>query len=82
MLIHTTQVNGITYSTYPNDYISISAAKLEAARCALEQLKLASEQPMYEVCMDPDSEVAMKLFDVLKDSPNGIFLRNIPDMFQ
>lgn len=60
----------------------MSTAKAQAARCALEQLRLAAEQPVYDVCMDPDSEVAMKLFDLLKVSSNGIFHRNIPGMFQ
>lgn len=32
--------------------------------------------------MDIDSELVMKLYDCIKDSPNGMFERNIPEHFQ
>lgn len=57
-------------------------AKLFTAVETLVQLRQQQQQQRYPVCMDLESELVAKLFDCLKESAHGMFLRNIPDLFQ
>lgn len=76
------KVAGTKYSLYPQDFPTAETAKIAAAKEALEKLCAKEKEIIYEVCMDPDSELQMKVFDCLKNSSNGIIAKNMPDIFR
>lgn len=75
-------INGITYSSYPLDFESVREAKLFTAGEALQRLRELDVEEQYPLCMDLDTELVMKVYDCLKQSPYGMFERNIPEHFQ
>lgn len=76
------QINGITYSSYPNDFESVREAKLYTAGEALQRLRELDVEEQYPLCMDLNSELVLKIYDCVKESPHGMFERNIPEQFQ
>lgn len=76
------QINGVTYSSYPQDFETIREAKLYTAGIALQRLRELDVEEQYPICMDLNSELVLKLYDCLKDSPNGMIERYIPEHFQ
>lgn len=75
-------VNGVMYSTYPDDFATEAEAKLACARGAIEQIQIDEARNRYPVCMDSDYELALKIFQELKNHPHGVFCKNMPDVFQ
>lgn len=77
------QINQTTYTTYPSEYSNEHDAKIAVANIALSRLeKSINLQTKYPVCMDFDSELAIKIYESIKSYTNGLFTRNVPDYFE
>lgn len=75
-------MDNILYTTYPTDYGTQNEARFETAKHALERLNSIKNQLNYEVCLDNDVELAIKIYDCIKDEyPTGIFSTKIPEKF-
>lgn len=74
-------VNGSTYSTYPADYANEFECQFAAARNAIENIKREEYRNNYSVCLEPDYEIANKLYELLLNCPSGMFSKKIPDAF-
>lgn len=74
-------VNGSTYSTYPADYANEFECQFAAARIAIENIKREEDRKNYSVCLEPDFEIANKLYELLLNCPSGMFSKKIPDAF-
>lgn len=76
------QVNNCLYATYPDDFITEAEAKAAAAKTAFDQLREHGTQVEAPVCLDTDIEMAIKILDCIKTMTNGVFKKNIPQIFQ
>lgn len=77
------EVNSCLYTTYPDDFDTEAEAKADAARKALTQLKdTPNTKAQIPICMDTDDELAIKILVCIKDMSNGVFKKNIPQIFQ
>uniref|UniRef100_A0A182NSX1 Tudor domain-containing protein 7 n=1 Tax=Anopheles dirus TaxID=7168 RepID=A0A182NSX1_9DIPT len=75
-------VNGSSYSTYPDDYVSQFEGQFAAALIAIEAIQRDESRQLYSVCLDTDREVAHHIHELLSSCPHGMFSKNIPDAFQ
>lgn len=76
------QVNNCLYATYPNDFATEAEAKADVARTALAQLKDPNTKQQIPICMDSDIELAIKILNCIKTMTNGVFKKNIPQIFR
>lgn len=76
------QVNNCLYATYPNDFATEAEAKADAARNALAQLQDPNSETKTPICMDNDDEMAIKIHSCIKEMSNGVFKKNIPQIFE
>uniref|UniRef100_A0A182QFJ7 Tudor domain-containing protein 7 n=1 Tax=Anopheles farauti TaxID=69004 RepID=A0A182QFJ7_9DIPT len=75
-------VNGSSYSTYPDDYVSQFEGQFAAALIAIEAIQRDESRQLYSVCLDSDREIAHHIHELLSSCPHGMFSKNIPDAFQ
>ncbi|XP_053677129.1 uncharacterized protein LOC128727257 [Anopheles nili] len=75
-------VNGSTYSTYPDDYVSQFQGQFAAALIAIEAVQRDDSRQLYTVCLDTDREIAEHIYELLSNCPHGMFSKKIPDAFQ
>lgn len=77
-------VNNCIIGTYPEDFATEQEAKLNTAKVALAQLTQSDEEgeAPAPLCMDNDTEIAIKVLDCIKASEYGVFKKNIPHLFR
>lgn len=74
-------VNKEVYSPYPEQFNTEEEARNGAARMAFQRLKDIEHVSKYEVCTDSSMELAFKIRDCIC-SPQGVFQKKIPELFQ
>lgn len=75
-------VNGSAYSTYPIEFRTEYEAQSEAARIALDSVKTITIKKKFDTCLESTFNIGLKIFELIKDSPNGVFTKTIPEQFQ
>lgn len=75
------QIDKIGYSSYPTDYSNKDEARNGIAKHALERLQSLKNQLKYEVCLDNEAELVIKIYDCIKNYPTGVFSKKIPGKF-
>lgn len=75
-------VNDVLYSTYPDEFDTEFEARVECAKVAVHQIKAEEARCRFPVSTDSDVELAMKIYQELRNHPHGIFCKNIPEFFQ
>lgn len=78
---HPHQIDNVRYSSYPTDYATREEACNETAKHALDRLIAVKMQHAYDVCLDNELDLSIKIYDCIKDCPTGVFSKRIPEMF-
>ncbi|XP_050080020.1 uncharacterized protein LOC126567776 [Anopheles maculipalpis] len=75
-------VNGSSYSTYPEDYLSQFEGQFAAALNAIEAIQRDESRQKYSKCLDSDREIAHHIYELVLSCPHGMFSKNIPNAFE
>uniref|UniRef100_A0A182WDR6 Tudor domain-containing protein 7 n=1 Tax=Anopheles minimus TaxID=112268 RepID=A0A182WDR6_9DIPT len=75
-------VNGSSYSTYPEDYVSQFEGQFAAALNAIEAIQRDESRLKYSKCLDSDRDIAHHIHELLVNCPHGMFSKNIPKAFE
>ncbi|XP_053668114.1 uncharacterized protein LOC128718517 [Anopheles marshallii] len=75
-------VNGSSYSTYPEDYVSQFEGQFAAALNAIEAIQRDESRLKYSKCLDSDRDIAHHIHELLVSCPHGMFSKNIPNAFE
>ncbi|XP_061512893.1 uncharacterized protein LOC1270837 [Anopheles gambiae] len=75
-------VNGSSYSTYPEDFVSQFEGQFAAAMNAIEAIRRDESRQLYSKCLDSDRDIAHHIHGLLASCPHGMFSKNIPNAFQ
>uniref|UniRef100_A0A182RLS6 Tudor domain-containing protein 7 n=1 Tax=Anopheles funestus TaxID=62324 RepID=A0A182RLS6_ANOFN len=75
-------VNGSSYSTYPQDFVSQFEGQFAAALNAIEAIQRDESRLKYSKCLDPDRDIAHHIHELLMNCPHGMFSKNIPNAFE
>uniref|UniRef100_A0A182M524 Tudor domain-containing protein 7 n=1 Tax=Anopheles culicifacies TaxID=139723 RepID=A0A182M524_9DIPT len=75
-------VNGSSYSTYPEDYVSQFEGQFAAALNAIEAIQRDESRLKYSKCLESDRDIAHHIHELLVNCPHGMFSKNIPKAFE
>lgn len=75
-------VEGVTYSTYPEDFDTLEEAKIVCVTKAINEIKSSAEIEMYPQFEGTDDEFAVQLYACICKHPSGVFLSEIPNLFK
>uniref|UniRef100_A0A182P5C8 Tudor domain-containing protein 7 n=1 Tax=Anopheles epiroticus TaxID=199890 RepID=A0A182P5C8_9DIPT len=75
-------VNGSSYSTYPEDFVSQFEGQFAAAMNAIEAIQRDESRQKYSKCLDSDRDIAQHIHELLTSCPHGMFSKNIPKAFE
>lgn len=71
-----------TYSTYPEDFETKDKAKIVCAARAVESIKLRQSMTQYPLFDGDNTELACKIYDIIRTHNTGVFLAEIPNLFR
>lgn len=75
-------IDGVTYSTYPEDFETESEAKSMCATKAVDEIKAQENSSKYEMFNGSDVDLARKIYNCVREHATGVFLKEIPTLFQ
>lgn len=75
-------VNGVCYSTYPQEFLMESEAQEAAALNALNKMKIKEMENQFPMCTDTNDEIIIKIYQLIKSNLRGTFSSHIPVIFQ
>lgn len=47
----------------------------------MNRLSSIKKNQQYDVCLDDEADLAIKIYDCIKDCPTGVFSKKIPEKF-
>lgn len=75
-------VNGVCYSTYPQEFSLEVEAQEAAALNALNKMKIKEMENQFPMCSDTNDEIIVKIYQLIKTNLRGTFSSHIPVIFQ
>lgn len=75
-------VNGVCYSTYPQEFLLENEAQEAAALNALNKMRIKEMENQFPTCTDTNDEIIIKIYQLIKTNLRGTFSSHIPVIFQ
>ncbi|XP_063705947.1 tudor domain-containing protein 7-like [Culicoides brevitarsis] len=75
-------INGLTYTTYPDDFDSKEKSREVCAAHAVVDIKNQEQLSQFPEYQGEPYDIASKIYDIVSNSRSGVFLKEIPNIFR